>query len=156
MTNNDENNLPISKKIYFLIYLIKYTKKAIRFVLNSKNINKIQFIEKIFQEIITKIFDIINNKNNKDYFSIINNFRIDKSIFLLLKIYNENKEFINKETGQKIEDNIIKFLVNNFRKEHFNYFYKFISKILIKFNDLKEKNDFFFIKKRFFIFIRNK
>ena len=150
ITNNNKTDLPINTKIFYLISLVKFTKKVIRFCLNSKNINKNQFLEKIFKEIILKIFDIINNKNNKEYYSIINNFRKDKSIFLLLKIIYENKEFISKETIITIEENIIKFLVNNFRKEHFNYFYKLISKILIKFNYLKENKDFFCLLKKDF------
>lgn len=151
--NNNETDLPSNKKIYFLINLIKYTQKVIKFILNSKNINKSQFIEKIFKEIIFKIFDIINNKNNKEYISLINNFRKDKTLFLLLKILNQNNEYITKETNEKIEENIIQFLVNNFRKEHLNYFYKYIGKILIKFNNLKENKDFFALLKQDFSFL---
>ena len=146
---NNEKELPINKKVNILINCIKFTKKVIKF----ENISNKLFIEKIFKVIIIKIFNTINDKNNKEYLSIINNFRKDKSFFSLLKILNENNEFINDEYKKIIEENIEKFLVNNFRKEHLNYFYKIIGKILIQFNNLKKKEDYSLLLKKDFSFL---
>ena len=147
--NNNEKELGINKKVNILITCLKFTKKVIKF----ETTNNILFIDKIFKEIIIKIVNIINDKNNKDYLSIINNFRKDKSIFSLLKLLNENYECINVECKKIIEENIEKFLVNNFRKEHLNYFYKNIGKLLIKFNNLKKNEDFSLLLKKDFLFL---
>lgn len=50
----------------------------------------------------------------------------------------ENK-FLSEENKANMEVNLIKFLKNNFRKEHLNYFYEITKNILIKFNCLNQK-----------------
>ena len=74
-----------------------------------------------------------------NYFWLLNNLKKEENIFLFLKMIINNK-FLSNETISLIETNIIKFLKNNFRKEHLNYFYKICSKILIKFNNLNPKH----------------
>ena len=67
-------------------------------------------------------------------------FRKEESIFLLIKMM-ANNNIISNDNKIFIKEYIINFLMNNFRKEHLNYFYKFISKILLKFNSLNPKNE---------------
>ena len=67
------------------------------------------------------------------------------------------RKFLSEENKSFIETNIIKYLENNFRKEHLNYLYKIVSDILIKFNYLNpkpakktdEKENYISINKRF-------
>ena len=156
---NDTNknykiDLPLNHKINLLSTCIKYTEKLTKLInlINSQKniINNEEFYNKLYKEIFSKIFDFINNKKNNEYLSIINYFRKEESIFLLLKILNINEKFINKENKKEIESNIIQFLTNNFRKEHLNYFYKIIGKLLIKFNNLKQDKDFSILLKQDF------
>ena len=56
----------------------------------------------------------------------------------MLKLLVENK-FLSEENKANMEVNLIKFLKNNFRKEHLNYFYEITKNILIKFNCLNQK-----------------
>ena len=117
----------------FIKYLWKFSKEII-IKNNEKEIDKL-----IKKEILTLFFDIINDADNEyNYFYLLNNFKKEENIFLFIKMIINNK-YLSDETISLIESNIIKFLKNNFRKEHFNYFYKICSKILIKFNNLNPK-----------------
>ena len=151
----NHNDLPVNIKVTILTIYIKFIKKIINIInkSNFKNINKKEYIEKIFKEIITKIFELINDKNNIEYLSLINNFRKEENMFIILRLLKENEEFIDNDTIKIIEANIIELLINNFRKEHLNYFYKIIQKILIKFNNLKNNNDYSLLLKKDFSFL---
>ena len=106
---------------------------------NGKEINL-----EIKKEILYEVFELSKDTKNKgNYFHFMRNVGKDESIFFLVKMIVKSN-FLSEENKQYIETNIIKILKNNFRKEHLNYFYKIIKKILIKFNcfnkDLIEGN----------------
>ena len=151
-TNKDINKLSINSKVKTLTDCIIYARKIMKLISKSHliNLNIKEFFTNLYQDIILEIFDIINNKNNDDYISIINLFRKEESILILLEILKSNEEFINEKFKAEIETNIVEFLVNNFRKEHYNYFYKIISKILFKFHNLKNRNDYSLLLKQDF------
>ena len=149
----NQNDLPANIKVNELTICINTTKKIINIINTTHNNNYLEYIDKIFKEIIIKILDIINDKNNIEHLSLISNFRKEENIFIILKLLKKNEECINSNTIKIIEDNIIEFLVTNFRKEHLNYFYKIIRKILIKFNYLKKNEDYSLLLKQDFSFI---
>jgi hypothetical protein len=107
--------------------------------MNDKKEDK-QINELINKEVLLKFFDIINNvqSENNNLF-ILHSIRKETNIFLFVRMIVENK-FLSEANKELIEKNIIIFLKNNFRKEHFNYFYKITSKILIEFNNLNAKS----------------
>jgi hypothetical protein len=149
----NQNDLPANIKVNELTICINTAKKIINIINTTHNNNYLEYIDKIFKEIIIKILDIINDKNNIEHLSLISNFRKEENIFIILKLLKKNEECINSNTIKIIEDNIIEFLVTNFRKEHLNYFYKIIRKILIKFNYLKKNEDYSLLLKQDFSFI---
>ena len=149
----NQNDLPANIKVNELTICINTAKKIINIINTTHNNNYLEYIDKIFKEIIIKILDIINDKNNIEHLSLISNFRKEENIFIILKLLKKNEEYINSNTIKIIEDNIIEFLVTNFRKEHLNYFYKIIRKILIKFNYLKKNEDYSLLLKQDFSFI---
>ena len=149
----NQNDLPANIKVNELTICINTAKKIINIINTTHNNNYLEYIDKIFKEIIIKILDIINDKNNIEHLSLISNFRKEENIFIMLRLLKKNEECINSNTIKIIEDNIIEFLVTNFRKEHLNYFYKIIRKILIKFNYLKKNEDYSLLLKQDFSFI---
>jgi len=136
------NKLSINSKIKILTICINCIGKIMKLINKPINLNINDFFTNLYREIILEIFDFINNKNNADYLSIINLYRKEESILSLIAILKENEKFICERYQKEIESNIVQFLVNNFRKEHYNSFYKIISKILLKFHDLKSRNDY--------------
>ena len=150
--NNNNNKLSINSKVKILTDCINYTGKILKLINKTKpkNLNINEFFANLYQDIILEIFDFINNKNNDYYLSIINLFRKEESILYLIEILKSNEEFINEKCKNEIEANIVQFFVNNFKKEHYNYFYKIISKILLKFHNLKNRNDYSLLLKQDF------
>ena len=129
------------KQVNVLKTFLRYFYKILKEI-NTKKIDK-EINDLIQKEILSKLFEIINgtsnnNKNDDVNLYLINSFRKEENIFLLLKILVENK-FLSEENKANMEVNLIKFLKNNFRKEHLNYFYEITKKILIKFNCLNQK-----------------
>jgi len=136
-----KKNLTMPKQVNVLKTFLKYFYKILKEI-KTKNIDK-EINDLIQKEILSKLFEIINgtsnnNKNGDVNLYLINSFRKEENIFLLLKILVENK-FLSEENKANMEVNLIKFLKNNFRKEHLNYFYEITKKILIKFNCLNQK-----------------
>ena len=136
-----KKNLTMSQQVNALKTFLKYFYKILKEI-NSRNVDK-EINDLIRKEILSKLFEILNgapnnNKNDDVNLYLINSFRKEESIFLLIKILVE-KEFLSEENKVNLEVNLIKFLKNNFRKEHLNYFYEITKKILIKFNCLNQK-----------------
>ena len=148
----NNNKLSINSKVKILTDCINYTAKILKLInkTNPINLNINEFFTNLYQDIILEIFDFINNKNNYDYITRINLFRKEESILCLIEILKSNEQFISVQYKNEIESNIIQFLVNNFRKEHYNYFYKIISKTLFKFHNLKNRNDYSLLLKQDF------
>ena len=122
----------------FFKYFYKFLKE-INIQNNNNEVNKL-----IKKEILLNVFETLNEDQKNDIqinnsnLYLIHSLRKDENIFLLVKLLSENK-FISEENKAYIEFNIIKFLRNNFRKEHLNYFYNITKKILIKFNNLNKR-----------------
>ena len=140
LTKN-KKNLSMSQQVNALKICLKYFYKILK-ENNSKNVDK-EINDLIQKEILSQLFEILNGSpnNNKDddaNLYLINSFRKEENIFLLLKLLVENK-FLSEENKVNMEASLIKFLKNNFRKEHLNYFYEITKKILIKFNCLNQK-----------------
>ena len=140
LTQN-KKNLSMSQQVNALKIFLKYFYKILK-ENNSKNVDK-EINDLIQKEILSQLFEILNgtpnnNKNDDANLYLINSFRKEENIFLLLKLLVEN-EFLSEENKANMEVNLIKFLKNNFRKEHLNYFYEITKKILIKFNCLNQK-----------------
>ena len=137
LLTNSKTNLPMTENVNTLSNFIKYfwkLSKEIEFENNNANNKEINDLIK--EEILTKLFDILNgNKYLNNYFYLLHSFRKEENIFLLMKMTVERK-FLSEENKSFIETNIINYLENNFRKEHLNYLYKIVSDILIKFNYL--------------------
>ena len=132
----EKKNISMNEKINTLNNFIKYFWKISKDIDTEENNNK-EINELIKKEILEKFFNIINGTQDiYNYLYLLHSFRKEENIFLLIRMIVERK-FLSKENKELIETNIINFLKNNFRKEHLNYFYKIISKILIKFNNLK-------------------
>lgn len=136
-----KKNLTMPQQVNALKTFLRYFYKIIK-ENNSKNADK-EINDLIQKEILATLFEILNgtqnnNKNNDVNLYLSNSFRKEENIFLLLKLLVESK-FLSEENKSKIEVNLIKFLKNNFRKEHLNYFYEITKKILIKFNCLDQK-----------------
>ena len=131
----EKKNISMNEKINTLNNFIKYFWKISKDIDTEENNKEIN--ELIKKEILEKFFNIINGTQDiYNYLYLLHSFRKEENIFLLIRMIVERK-FLSKENKELIETNIINFLKNNFRKEHLNYFYKIISKILIKFNNLK-------------------
>ena len=131
----EKKNISMNEKINTLNNFIKYFWKISKDIDTEENNKEIN--ELIKKEILEKFFNIINGTQDiYSYLYLLHSFRKEENIFLLIRMIVERK-FLSKENKELIETNIINFLKNNFRKEHLNYFYKIISKILIKFNNLK-------------------
>jgi hypothetical protein len=136
-----KKNLTMPQQVNALKTFLKYFYKILKEI-NSRNVDK-EINDLIRKEILSKLFEILNgapnnNKNDDVNLYLINSFRKEENIFLLIKILVE-KEFLSEENKVNLEVNLIKFLKNNFRKEHLNYFYEITKKILIKFNCLNQK-----------------
>jgi hypothetical protein len=102
--------------------------------LEKEEKEKDQINEEIKKDILDELFEILADaKNNGNYLYFMRNMIKEESIFFLVKILIKS-DFLSEANKQYIEENIIKILKNNFKKEHLNYFYKIFSKILIKFN----------------------
>ena len=133
-----KKNLTMSQQGNELKIFLKYFYKILK---DSKNADK-EINDLIQKENLAKLFEILNgtpnNKNDDVNLYLINSFRKEENIFLLLKLLVESK-FLSEENKAYLEVNLIKFLKNNFRKEHLNYFYEITKKILIKFNYLNQK-----------------
>ena len=140
LTQN-KKNLSMQQQVNALKIFLKYFYKILK-ENNSKNVDK-EINDLIQKEILSQLFEILNgtqnnNKNDDANLYLINSFRKEENIFLLLKLLVENK-FLSEENKANMEVNLIKFLKNNFRKEHLNYFYEITKNILIKFNCLNQK-----------------
>ena len=130
----NKKNISMNEKINTLNNFINYFWKITKEIDTEENNKEIN--ELIKKEILEKFFNIINGTQDiYSYLYLLHSFRKEENIFLLIRMIVERK-FLSKENKELIETNIINFLKNNFRKEHLNYFYKIISKILIKFNNL--------------------
>jgi len=137
----NKKNLAMSQQVNALKIFIKYFYKILK-ESNSKSADK-EINDLIQKEILPKLFEALNgtpkNNNNDDVnLYLINLFRKEENIFLLLKLLVENN-FLSEENKDYLEVNLIKFLKNNFRRKHLNYFYEITKKILIKFNCLNQK-----------------
>ena len=137
------NELQTSFKVSTLSIYLKFFVKMVK-DLEKKEKEKDQINKEIKKDILDELFEILADaKNNGNYLYFMRNMIKEESIFFLVKILIKS-EFLTEANKQYIEENIIKILKNNFRKEHLNYFYKIFSKILIKFNyfnqNLKEGN----------------
>ena len=139
--SQNKKNLSMSQQVNALKIFLKFFYKILK-ESNSKNVDK-EINDLIQKEILSQLFEILNgtpnnNKTNDVNLYLSNSFRKEENIFLLLKLLIENN-FLSEENKENIEVNLIKFLKNNFRKEHLNYFYEITKKILIKFNCLNQK-----------------
>ena len=126
--NQINNNLSIPQKIKIInnyIYNFRKFIKEVKLKNNNKETNKL-----IIEE-ISFFFNILNDNNN---YYLIYYLRKEGNLFLLLEIMIENDFLLNI-----IEHNFTKLLIHNFMKEHYDYFYKIIIKILMKFNKLNPK-----------------
>ena len=125
-----KKNLTMPQQVNALKTFLKYFYKILKEI-NSRNVDK-EINDLIRKEILSKLFEILNgapnnNKNDDVNLYLINSFRKEENIFLLIKILVE-KEFLSEENKVNLEVNLIKFLKNNFRKEHLNYFYEITKK----------------------------
>ena len=133
------NNFQMKEIINILTKFIKLFYKIFKKIKDQETEKQKEVNELIRKEILEKIFEIINGYNNKyNYLYLIHLFRKEESIFLLIKMI-VNNDFLSTDNKSFIQENIINFLKNNFRREHLSYFYKLISKILLKFNSLNPK-----------------
>ena len=135
----NNNNLSLDIKIKIINRFIRFFSKIIKLINYKEKEKQKELNDLIRKEIFGKIFEIIN-KHNDNLIYFRHKFRKEESIFLLIKIM-ANNNIISNDNKIFIKEYIINFLMNNFRKEHLNYFYKFISKILLKFNSLNPKNE---------------
>ena len=137
------NELQTSLKTSTLSIYLKFFVKILKDM--EKNEKEKDIINKEIKiNILDELFEIlVDAKNNGNYLYFMRNMIKEESLFFLIKILIKS-DLLSDENKKYIEENIIKMLKNNFRKEHLNYFYKIFSKILIKFNyfnpDLKEQN----------------
>ena len=137
------NELQTSLKTSTLSIYLKFFVKILKDM--EKNEKEKDIINKEIKiNILDELFEIlVDAKNNGNYLYFMRNMIKEESLFFLVKILIKSY-LLSDENKKYIEENIIKMLKNNFRKEHLNYFYKIFSKILIKFNyfnpDLKEQN----------------
>ena len=127
------NELQTSLKVSTLSIYLKFFVKMVK-DLEKEEKEKDQMNEEIKKDILDELFEILADaKNNGNYLYFMRNMIKEESIFFLVKILIKS-DFLSEANKQYIEENIIKILKNNFKKEHLNYFYKIFSKILIKFN----------------------
>ena len=127
------NELQTSLKVSTLSIYLKFFVKMVK-DLEKEEKEKDQINEEIKKDILDELFEILADaKNNGNYLYFMRNMIKEESIFFLVKILIKS-DFLSEANKQYIEENIIKILKNNFKKEHLNYFYKIFSKILIKFN----------------------
>ena len=127
------NELQTSLKVPTLSIYLKFFVKMVK-DLEKEEKEKDQINEEIKKDILDELFEILADaKNNGNYLYFMRNMIKEESIFFLVKILIKS-DFLSEANKQYIEENIIKILKNNFKKEHLNYFYKIFSKILIKFN----------------------
>ena len=127
------NELQTSLKVSTLSIYLKFFVKMVK-DLEKEEKEKDQINEEIKKDILDELFEILADaKNNGNYLYFMRNMIKEESIFFLVKILIKS-DFLSGANKQYIEENIIKILKNNFKKEHLNYFYKIFSKILIKFN----------------------
>ena len=157
LLTNSKTKLPMTENVNTLSNFIKYFWKLSKEIEFENDANNKEINDLIKEEILTKLFDILSgNQYLSNYFYLLHSFRKEENIFLLMKMIVERK-FLSEENKSFIETNIIKYLENNFRKEHLNYLYKIVSDILIKFNYLNpkpakktdEKENYISINKRF-------
>ena len=134
-----DNELQTNQKINFISsYLIFFGKmiKDINSRINEKEKEDIN--KEIKKNILEELFEILSNsKNTNNYLYLMRILIKEESVFILIKLLAKSN-FFTEENREYIEENVIKFLKNNFRKEHLNYFYKIFNKILIKFNDFNQ------------------
>ena len=140
---NRINELQTSLKTSTLSLYLKFFAKILKDMEKNEK-DKEPINKEIKINILDELFEILADaKNNGNYLYFMRNMIKEESLFFLIKILIKS-DFLSDENKKYIEENIIKMLKNNFRKEHLNYFYKIFSKILIKFNyfnpDLKEQN----------------
>ena len=127
------NELQTSLKVSTLSIYLKFFVKMVK-DLEKEEKEKDQINEEIKKDILDELFEILADaKNNGNYLYFMRNMIKEESIFFLVKILIKS-DFLSETNKRYIEENIIKILKNNFKKEHLNYFYKIFSKILIKFN----------------------
>ena len=127
------NELQTSLKVSTLSIYLKFFVKMVK-DLEKEEKEKDQINEEIKKDILDELFEILADaKNNGNYLYFMRNMIKEESIFFLVKILIKS-DYLSEANKQYIEENIIKILKNNFKKEHLNYFYKIFSKILIKFN----------------------
>ena len=127
------NELQTSLKVSTLSIYLKFFVKMVK-DLEKEEKEKDQINEEIKKDILDELFEILADaKNNGNYLYFMRNMIKEESIFFFVKILIKS-DFLSGANKQYIEENIIKILKNNFKKEHLNYFYKIFSKILIKFN----------------------
>ena len=127
------NELQTSLKVSTLSIYLKFFVKMVK-DLEKEEKEKDQINEEIKKDILDELFEILADaKNNGNYLYFMRNMIKEESIFFLVKILIKS-DYLSEVNKQYIEENIIKILKNNFKKEHLNYFYKIFSKILIKFN----------------------
>ena len=127
------NELQTSLKVSTLSIYLKFFVKMVK-DLEKEEKEKDQINEEIKKDILDELFEILADaKNNGNYLYFMRHMIKEESIFFLVKILIKS-DYLSEANKQYIEENIIKILKNNFKKEHLNYFYKIFSKILIKFN----------------------
>ena len=131
-----DKELQTNQKINIISNYLKYFGKIIKDLNSTINQKEKEDINKeIKNNIFEDLFEILsNNKNNGNYLYLMRLLIKEESMFILIKLIAKS-DFFSEENKKYIEENVIKLLKNNFRKEHLNYFYKIFNKILIKFND---------------------
>ena len=127
------NELQIAFQVSNLSILLKFLGKLIfdmeKYEKEKEDINK-----EIKKDILDGLFEILTNtKNDSNYSYLMRTMIKEESIFTVVKLVTKY-EFLSEENKKYIVENIVEVLKNNFRREHLNYFYKKIGKLLIKFN----------------------
>jgi hypothetical protein len=162
-----DNEFPTSIIVSILSNCLKFFGKIVKDMNEINQKEKDEINNKIKNEFFEELFEILSDsKNNGKFLYLMRNMIREEAIFVLMKLI-VNNDFFSEENKKYIEDNIIKIFKNNFRKEHINYFYKILRRILIKFNKFnpklkddtssKEENyetDFNIINKDFLLLIK--
>ena len=127
------NELQIAFQVSNLSILLKFLGKLI-FDMEKYEKEKEEINKEIKKDILDGLFEILTNtKNDSNYSYLMRTMIKEESIFTLVKLVTKY-EFLSEENKKYIVENIVEVLKNNFRREHLNYFYKKIGKLLIKFN----------------------
>ena len=127
------NELQIAFQVSNLSILLKFLGKLI-FDMEKYEKEKEEINKEIKKDILDELFEILaNTKNDSNYSYLMRTMIKEESIFTVVKLVTKY-EFLSEENKKYIVENIVEVLKNNFRREHLNYFYKKIGKLLIKFN----------------------